>query len=187
MERGQVTVEMILIFGLFMMILIGVSVPSVLKSERYARDVQFASDARFASERLVTYAGSISNPHEKKTVEIYMPGYTSSANSTDNKPLMWMGMCTSISGSVLNTTLGMVRRTSDGTVTLQETHNFVRDLGSGNWSIYVNTTSGFQKGVLIESIGKRYNITIQWENITSNTVPSYTQANCDSILSLGGI
>lgn len=188
MERGQVTVEMIFIFGLFMMILIGVSVPSVLKSERYARDVQFVSDAKFASDRLATFAGGISNQYEKKTVEIYMPGYTSSGNSSDNKPLMWMGMCTSASGSVLNTTLGMVRRTGDGTVVLQETHSFSSDLGGGNWSIYVNNGSGYQEGALIESSGRRYNITIEWGSITSNTVPSYTNiANCDNILALGGI
>jgi hypothetical protein len=188
MERGQVTVEMIFIFGLFMMILIGVSVPSVLKSERYARDVQFVSDAKFASERLATFAGSISNPYEHRNVEIYVPGYTSTSNSTDNKPLMWMGTCISASGSVLNTTLGMVRRKSDGTVTLQETHSFSRDLGAGNWTIYVNTGSGYPEGVLIESSGRRYNLTIQWENITSNTVSGYPALkNCSSVLSLGGI
>ena len=187
MERGQVTVEMILIFGLFMMLLIGISVPSVLKSERYARDVQFVSDAKFASERLATIAGAISNPYEKKNVEIYVPGYTSAVNSTDNKPLMWMGSCTSASGSVLNTTIGMVRRESDGTVTLQETHSFTRDIGGGNWKIYVNTGSGYQERALIESSGKRYNFTISWENITSNTVPSYMPVDCSSILTLGGI
>lgn len=188
MERGQVTVEMILIFGLFMVILLGVSVPSVLKGERYARDVQFVSDAKFASERLATIAGAISNPYEKKTVEIYMPGYTSTGNSTDNKPLMWMGSCTSASGSVLNTTVGMVRRKSDGTVTLQDTYSFTRNIGAGNWKIYVNTGSGYQEGVLIESGGRRYNLTISWENITSNTVPSYTPpVDCSSILTQGGI
>ena len=187
MERGQVTVEMIFIFGLFMMILIGVSVPSVLKGERYARDVQFVSDAKFASERLATIASTMSNPYEKRNIEIYMPGYTSTSNSTDNKPLMWMGMCTSFSGSVLNTTLGMVRRKNDGTVTLQETQSFTRDLGAGNWKTYVNTGSGYEERVLIESIGRRYNLTISWENITSNTVPSSIISNCNNILSLGGI
>lgn len=187
MERGQVTVEMIFIFGLFMMLIIGVSVQSVLKGERYARDVQFTSDAKFATERLATFAGSISNQYERKNVKIYMPGYTTVANSTDNKPLMWMAMCTSASGSVLNTTIGMVRRKTDGTVTTQEAYSFTRDLGDGNWTIYVNTGSTYQEGVIIESTGDWYNITIEWENITSNTVPSYTRTDCDNILALGGI
>jgi hypothetical protein len=187
MERGQVTIEMIFIFGLFMLLIFAVSVPSVLKGERYARDVQFVSDAKFAAERLATFASSTSNPYERKNVEIYMPGYTSAANSSDNKPLMWMGMCTSANGSVLNTTVGMIRRKGDGTVTLQDTYSFTRDLGAGNWKTYVNNGSGYQEGVLIESSGKRYNLTISWENITSNTVPSNTLTNCNSILTLGGI
>jgi hypothetical protein len=187
MERGQVTIEMIFIFGMFMLLIFAVSVPSVLKSERYARDVQFISDAKFATERLATFASSISNPYEKKNIEIYIPGYTSESNSSDNRPLMWMGACTFASGSVLNTTVALVRRASDGTVTLQDTYSFSRDLGTGSWKIYVNTGSGYQEGVLIESSGRRYNLTISWENITSNTVPSYTLADCSSILTLGGI
>lgn len=187
MERGQVTIEMIFIFGLFMLLLIGISVPSVLKGERYARDVQFVSDAKFSSERLASIASTMSNPYERKNIEIYIPGYTSSSNSSDDKTLAWMGSCISASGSVLNTTVGMVRRAGDGTVTLQEMYSFTRDLGTGNWSIYVNTGSGYQEGVLIESGGRRYNLTISWENITSNTVPSYTLANCNSILTLGGV
>lgn len=188
MEKGQVTIEMIFIFGLFMLLIFAVSVPSVFKGERYARDIQFISDAKFATERLATFASSISNPYEKKNVEIYIPGYTTTGNASDNKPLMWMSTCTSASGSVLNTTVAMVRRDSDGTVTLQDTHSFSRDLGAGNWKIYVNTGSGYQERVLIESTGRRYNLTISWENITSNTVPSYTTlSDCDSILALGGI
>jgi hypothetical protein len=81
----------------------------------------------------------------------------------------------------------MVRRKNDGTVTQQETYSFTRDLGAGNWKIYVNTGSGYQEGALIESGGRRYNLTISWENITSNTVPSSIIANCDNILTLGGI
>lgn len=187
MERGQVTIEMIFIFGAFILLIFAVSVQTMIGGERYSRDVQFVSDAKFASERLGTIAGTISNPSERKNVRIYMPGYTSATNSSDNKTLMWMGMCTHANGSVLNTTVGMVRRTTEGVVTLQETYSFSRNLGAGNWTIYVNTGSGYQEGVLIESSGRRYNFTISWENITSNTVPSYTRTNCNSILALGGI
>jgi len=48
-------------------------------------------------------------------------------------------------------------------------------------------TKAYQEGVLIESGGRRYNLTLSWENITSKTVPSYIQSDCDSLLSLGGI
>ena len=187
MERGQVTIEMIFIIGVFMLLLFSVSIPSVMKSERYAREVQFTSDVKFANERLATAASVISNPYEKRSIEIYMPGYVSVVNSSDNKPLMWMGMCTEASGSVLTTTVAMVRRQTDGTVILQETHSFTRDLGAGSWKIYINTGSGYQEGALVESTGRRYDFTLSWENITSNTVSSYTLTNCSSILSLGGI
>jgi hypothetical protein len=187
MERGQVTIEMIFIMGVFMLLLFSVSIPSVLEGGRYSKEVQFTSDAKFANERLATALGMLSNPYEKRSIEIYMPGHDSPFNSSDNKPVVWMGMCTEASGSVLNTTVAMVRRQADGTVIMQETYSFTRDLGAGNWKIYINTSSGYQEGVLVESAGRMYNFTLSWENITSNTVPSYVLANCSNILSLGGI
>lgn len=182
MEKGQVTIEMILIFGVFVMLIFAISVPTVFRGERYARDIQFMSDAKFATEQLATFASSVSNPHEKRNVEIYMPGYTSAGNASDNNPLIWMAMCTTTSGSVLNTTVAIVRRNSEGTVTMQEVYSFSKNLGAGNWKTYINTGSGYQEGVIIEDSGRRYNITISWENITSNTVPSDTPGNCEGLV-----
>ena len=75
MERGQVTIEMILIFGMFLLLIFAVSIPTVLQSGRAADDVQYVSDVKFATERLATFTSSVSHPDEKKNVEIYMPGF----------------------------------------------------------------------------------------------------------------
>lgn len=186
MEKGQVTIEALLILGLFVLLVFAVSVPTVYRTQGDARDIKFVSDAKFATERLATFASSISNTYEKKNVKIYVPGYTSSGNASDDKPLIWMATCTATSGRVLNTTVAILRRDSDGTVTMQETYNFSRSLGTGNWKTYVNTGSGYQEGVIVEDSGRRYDITISWENITSNTVPSSTAiSSCDAVMSLG--
>lgn len=186
MEKGQVTIEMILIFGVFILLIFAVSVPTVSRGEKFARDIQFISDAKFATEQLATLASSVSNPYEKRNVGIYMPGYTSAGNASNNLPLIWMAMCTATSGSVLNTTVAIVRRDSDGTVTMQETYSFSKNLGRGNWKTYVNTGSGYPEGLIIEDRGRTYNITLSWENITSNTVPRYlTPNNCSAVTTLG--
>lgn len=186
MEKGQVTIEAILVLGMFVLLLFAVSVPTVFRAKGDAMDIQFASDAKFASERIATYASSVITSDERKKVEIYLPGYTSSGNASDNKPLLWMATCTATSGNLLNTTIAIVRRDSDSTVTMQETYNFSRRLGTGNWKTYVNTGSGYQEGVIVEEIGRKYNITFSWENITSNTVPSDTTiSDCSAVMSLG--
>lgn len=182
MERGQITIEMILVFGMFVMLVFAVSVPTVFRGEKSARDIQFISDAKFATEQLATFAMSISNPHERRNVGIYMPGYTSAGNASNNLPIIRMVMCITTSGSVLNTTVAIVRRNSDGTVDMQETHGFSENLGGGNWKTYVNTGSGYQEGVIIEDGGRTYNITLSWENITSNTVPVSTPGNCGGLV-----
>ncbi len=180
MEKGQVTIEMILIFGVFILIVFAVSVPTVFQGQRSAGDIQFTSDAKFATERLATFASSISNQYEKRTIELYIPGSTSAGNASDNKPLIWMATCTITSGSVLNTTVAIVRRSTDGTVTMQETYSFSKNLGGGNWKTYVNTGSGYQEGAIAEDRGRTYDITITWENITSNTVPGCVLSNCSA-------
>jgi hypothetical protein len=178
MERGQVTVEMIFIFGLFLMIVIGVSVPSVSKSELAARDVQFVSDAKFASERLATIAGAISNPYEKRNIEMYIPGfYSGDLSGSDSAALR--GMCIEANGSALNSLAFILRQNSDGETVQEDEYAFSKNLGSGDWTIYINTGSGYQEGPLYEYGGRMYNLTISWGNITSNTVPSYVVNNCD--------
>jgi hypothetical protein len=186
MERGQVTIEMIFIFGLFMLLIFAISVPSVFQGERYVRDVQFISDAKFATERLATFASSISNPYEKKNVEIYIPGYIS-GNLSGTEAAMLMGTCIETSGSFLKTTVAIIRRDSNGTVIQSECYDFSKNLGAGTWKMYVNTGSGYQEGPIIETGGNRYSLAISWENITSNTVPDYVGLNdCDAAKALIG-
>ena len=178
MERGQVTVEMIFIFGLFLLLVFAVSVPSVSKSELYARDVQFVSDVKFASERLATIASTISNPYEKKNIEIYIPGfYSGNLSEVDSAALR--GTCIDADGSTISSLAFILRKNSDGVMVQDEEYEFSKNLSSGNWKIYVNTGSGYQEGALYEFEGRMYDFTISWENITSNTVPSYIIDSCD--------
>jgi hypothetical protein len=177
MERGQVTIEMIFIFGLFMLLIFSVSVPSVFKVERDAWDVQLVSDAKFATDRLATLAGSISHPDEKKNAEIYIPGYTTDFGSAP--PLTLMVTCIEAEGSSLNTSLAIMRWDSECKVVTESDADFSKNLGSGDWKIYVNTGSGYQEGALLEINGAEYDLTISWENITSHTVPSYVANDCD--------
>jgi hypothetical protein len=177
MERGQVTIEMIFIFGLFMLLIFAVSVPSVFKGERHAGDVQFVSDAKFATERLATVASGITNPYEKKNVEIYIPGYLTDINSTP--PAIFKGVCIETDGRYLNTSTVIMRWDDECRTTQDEGYNFSKDLGAGNWKIYVKNGGVYQEGALIVISEERYNFDISWENITSNTVPSYVVGSCD--------
>lgn len=182
MAKGQVTIEMLMVFGAFILIIFAILVPTVFRAESYARDVQFTSDAKFASEKIATFASSVSNPYEKRSITLHLPGYTSSGNASNNKPRIQMGMCTTTSGSILNTTIALVRRNSTGALTMQETYSFTRNLGGGNWKTYINTGSGYVEKPIVEGHGKEYNITISWENITSTTVPSSTFNSCNDAL-----
>jgi hypothetical protein len=180
MERGQVTIEMIFIFGLFILLVFSISVPSVLKGERYAKDVQYASDAKFASERLVTIASSISNPYEKRNVEIYIPGHYSGNLSDPTSPALLRAMCIDAEGSSINTFFAIVRQNSDGMMIQDEDYEFSKNLSAGDWKIYVNTGSGYQEGAIYEySGGRRYSLTISQGNITSHTIPTYIISDCD--------
>lgn len=186
MDRGQITIEMILIFGLFILLIFTVSFPTALLGDKNSREVQIASDAKFASDRLATFAASISNPSEKRNVEIYIPGFTSAGNASNDKPIIWSAVCITSDGSFLNTSIAIIMRTKDGTITKQETYSFSKNLGRGNWKTYVNTGSGYSEGVIVEDRGSRYNISISWENITSNTVPKYLSLNnCSAVSTLG--
>lgn len=177
MEKGQVTIEMIFIFGMFIMIIFAVSLPSVMQASRDAKDVQFISDAKFATDRLATYAGDILNPYEKKNVEVYIPGQITDANSAP--PFLFRGVCIETDGRYLNTTTVILRFDSECNEVQDEGYDFSKDLGAGDWKIYIQNDSIYQEGTLIETSGRRYNLTISWENITSYTVPSYIAASCD--------
>ena len=67
-----------------------------------------------------------------------------------------------------------------------DAYNFSKNLGAGDWKMYINTGSGYQEGVILEDSGRRYNLTISWENITSNTVPSYVIGSCGAAAALYG-
>ena len=179
MERGQVTIEIILIFGMFLLLIFAVSIPTVLQSGRDADDVQYVSDVKFATERLATFAASVSHPDEKKNVEIYMPGSYVGNFSDPSTPATLRAMCIDADGRSLDAIAAIIRQGSEGFIVQEDDYEFSKNLGAGDWKIYVNTGSGYQEGALYEYGGKRYNLIISWENITSNTVPSYVISSCD--------
>lgn len=176
MERGQVTIEMMLIFGMFILLVVAVSLPTVFEGARHAGDVQFVSDTKFGTERLAAIASSITNPYERKNVEIYIPGYLTDANSAP--PLVFKGTCIETDGRYLNTSTIIMRWDDECRDTGEEDYMFSKNLGVGNWKIYVKNGSIYQEGALIETTGRWYNLTISWENITSDTVPSYIVGSC---------
>lgn len=145
-ERGQVTIEGVLIIGILLAIFLAVSIPLAFRTKDNARDVSLVADARYVTERIATAANSIVHPDEKRTIDIYVPAFSS---QDENIP---------------------VTITTDGDSLITyiqfptETKNITIDLYGTNWSIYDGSTGN--AGDLAESSGGRYTITITWANIT---------------------
>ncbi|MDI6654883.1 MAG: hypothetical protein QME59_03245 [Candidatus Hydrothermarchaeota archaeon] len=154
-EKGQITIEAIIIFGALILIFVGVSVPLAFKVKDAATDVAIVSDARYAAEKIVSAANSISTPGEKRTVEVYIPGYTS-AGTVGNFPLIKIQTNIATNGSALNTEIVITRYRDDGTLKQHEKHSFARNLYGSGWSM----------STINESSGRRYEFVVGWKNIT---------------------
>ncbi|NOZ77204.1 MAG: hypothetical protein GXO65_05965 [Euryarchaeota archaeon] len=174
-NRGQITVEALLIFGAFLLILASISIPNVFKAQDNARDVQFVADARYAADQLASIANSITSTYDKRTVSVYIPGYTSAGN-VSGRPIIHMGtrIC-SPDGSNLVTTVLIVRRDSTtGNTTQADYYNFTIPLSGQSWTV---EAPGGEP--IFEDQGRWRNFTISWKNITSTTNNSLTGITCN--------
>jgi uncharacterized protein (UPF0333 family) len=143
-KKGQITVEAILLFGIFIIILVSVSFPMAMKARKHAIEVTVVSDARYASEQIVTAANRIAYPGGRRTIEIYVP-----ASRGKN-------ITTSIStdGSNLITTVSIPG----------DTPKIINlSLYGDNWAMY-NASSGSSSNIT-ETSGARYRFVITWKSI----------------------
>ncbi|WP_456475173.1 hypothetical protein [Candidatus Pyrohabitans sp.] len=164
-RKAQITVEALIVMGAILLILLSVSVPFTLQSGRYARDVQHAGDARYAVEEIATAANSISNEYEKRTLRLFVPGYTSAGVDANGMPIIerTTRITTSDDGGALVAQLTQVRRRSNGSVVQNDTYSFQVELYGKGWSVaYANGTVGD----IVESSGAWYTINITYKNIT---------------------
>lgn len=172
-ERGQITIEAILIFGMFILVLVGISFPLALKAREAADDMAMLSDARYALEQIGTASDSVITPDGKRTIRVYVPGFKSEGNTTTNLPRVHIATRICTNGTDLKATVIVVRRDESGDYKRLETHEFTRGLYSSNWSL---TFSGVN--AIVEDRGNWYDITVRWRNITSTTSNSITGINC---------
>lgn len=174
-EKGQITIEAIIIFGALILIFIGVSVPLAFKVKDAATDVMVVSDARYAAEQIVAVANSISTPGEKRTVEVYIPGYTSVgtvATEAGVRPLIWIGTGIGTNdGSNLTTMVGILRLRDDGTLKQSEIRSFTKSLYGGSWTIngtgfvtYLPPNVTLPSNWIGETQGGRYEVITTWDN-----------------------
>jgi len=145
-EKGQVTIEAMLIMGMFMVLLVTVSLPIVFRTKTSARDVSLVADARYVTDQIANTANSIVHPDEKRTMDMYIPGF----NSPDTSIPVTIGT----DGGNLVTTVALP--TGNETMTIE--------LYGSSWVMYDGST-GSQSNIS-EATGKRYTITLRWKNIT---------------------
>lgn len=143
-ERGQITIEAILLFGIFVTILFSISLPMAMKVKKEALEVSTVADARYTSEQIVTAANSIAYPGGRRTLEVYVPG-----DSEKN-----INTTISTDGSNLITT---VLLPGDGPKVIN------LSLYGKEWVIY---DSGGNPSNITENQGARYKFIICWKNIT---------------------
>ncbi len=155
-SRGQITIEAILIFGLFILIFIGVSVPLAFKARDMASDTGIVADARYAAEEIASTANSIAVPGEKRTIRVYVPGFTSKGVAQNGQPMAKTVTSISTNGTHLLVGISINRYRQDGTVKLAENHNLTRKLYGQGWTM----------ASISESNGRWYSFTIYWRNIT---------------------
>jgi uncharacterized protein (UPF0333 family) len=144
-EKGQITVEAVLIMGFFVLIFFGVTVPMAFNARDSALDTTIIGDAKFATEQIAGAANTIIINGSKRTIDVYVPGYSAgSINITTT-------MCSD--GSHINTSVGITRSGST------ETHNVSSKLYGGGWTL----NSG---GCVVESAGERYTTVVEYKTIT---------------------
>lgn len=155
-NRGQITIEAILIFGLFILIFIGVSVPLAFKARDMASDTAIIADARYATEEIVSTANSVAVPGEKRSIRVYIPGFTSQGVAQNGQPISKTITSLSTNGTHMLVGISITRYRQDGTLKLAETRNITRKLYGQGWTM----------PPISENNGRWYSFTIYWRNIT---------------------
>ncbi len=155
-NSGQITIEAILIFGLFVLIFLGVSVPLAFKARDMASDTGIVADARYAAEEITATANSIAVPGEKRTIRVYIPGFTSTGIAQNGEPISKAATSWRTNGTHLMVGISITRYRQDGTLKLAETYNITTQLYGKGWTMTPFT----------ESSGRWYSFAIYWRNIT---------------------
>lgn len=161
-DRGQITVEAILILGFFILVFVGVSIPMGFKARNTALESSAVADAKFATEQIAGAANTVLVNGSKRTIDVYVPGY----NSTSTK--IATRICTD--GQYLNTSIAIK---SSNAVELQ---NLSAKLYGSGWSI----SSG--GGAIVEDSGARYTIVITYKDINSSTTNGFSGVDCSTDL-----
>ncbi len=146
-EKGQITIEAVLILGFFILIFIGVTVPMAFDARNAATDTTIVADAKFATEQIAAAASTVITNGSKRTIDVYVPGYLGGSNNISTR------ICNDSTGSYLNTTVN-IQHTG-----VSETYNISSKLYGGGWSL----NSG---SCITENTGRRYAVVIEYKNIT---------------------
>ena len=164
MRRAQVTIEVLIILGAIILVFVSVSFPAVFKATRIQGDVQHFTDARYALETISTYANSLSNPYERRSFEVYIPGYTSVGTTTSGEPLILRAtrIYLDSGGSRLIAQVSSVRRYENGSVRENITKSFEIELIGSGWNL--SNSSGYT--YIYETRGAYYAFNVSWKNIS---------------------
>lgn len=163
-EKGQITVEAIILIGIFFLILLSITVPMLFYSKGAAEDVTVVSDARYAVESITSAVNSVVTPGSKRTIEVYIPAARSAGNVSGSTPYINITTTMDTDGDVLIANVSIKRYRSDGTLRVDDVRTITRDLYGSGWVLFDNATQT-EKGIT-EEIGKKYDIVITWKNIT---------------------
>lgn len=153
------TIEFIVLLGLFVLVLVGTSVPLAFRTTDDAVDVSLLADARYVTEKLGTAADGI-GPGERRNLSVYIPGYRSQA-SVGGKPLINVTTTLGTDGDSLTTRVDITRYRSNGTLYRSEAYNFTRGLPGKGWKVY----NGSTLGNVTEGYGRSYRVLVGWKNI----------------------
>ncbi|GBE18154.1 hypothetical protein BMS3Abin16_00746 [archaeon BMS3Abin16] len=165
-EKGQITVEAILILGFFMLIFIGVTVPMAFNARSAAIDTSVLADAKFATEQIAGAAGTVIVNGSRRTINVYVPGYKSGGINIGTR------ICTD--GSYINTTVAINRSTSGMNQSrVIESYNISAKLFGTGWTL-TNPAGG---AYISENKGTRYTIVIEYKSINSATANSLALTN----------
>lgn len=158
-EMGQMTIEFVILVGLFILILVSTSVPLAFWTTDDAMDVSLVADARYVTEELGTAAEGI-GPGGQRNLTVYIPGYRSQGTVGGN-PFINVTTTMGTDGDSLTTRVDITRYHSDGTLKRSESYNFTRGLPGKGWKVYSGTTLGN----VTEGSGRSYRVLVGWRNI----------------------
>lgn len=162
-EKGQITIEAVLIIGFFVFVFFSITVPLAFRAVGAARDLSVASDARYAFNEILSAASSITANGSKRTINVYIPGYNAASASEKRVTVI----CAS--GSTLYGKVILAKN--------NEIKSFSAPLYGSGWAL--GDANGSSN--IIEDTGRRHTITITWKNIVSdqtNSAPVGVNTTC---------